>query len=205
VANADSLVVGLNVSGLLYMGGYNGRNMFGLASGYRELIDQLTNELLRSTQATVLLVPHVFGSEREEEACASVLQSAGARFPGRVLAVQEALTESELKWVIGRTSIFVGSRMHACIAALSQCVPAIGLAYSDKFVGVFESAGVADSVVDLRKSSAADVVARTLAAVEQRKHLRQRLAARIPDIRNTVVTTFGELWTTSRVGLEREA
>jgi len=33
---------------------------------------------------------------------------------------------------------FIGSRMHACIFALSSCVPCIGIAYQPKFFGLFE-------------------------------------------------------------------
>ena len=140
--NGEELLVGVNVSGLLYMGGYTGRNMFGLRSDYRELVDRLILEILTSTQARILLVPHVFGSEQEEEACSAILTSFEPRYPGRLFAVTQPLSERELKWVIGKTSFFVGSRMHACIAALSQMIPTVGLAYSDKFLGVFESAGV---------------------------------------------------------------
>jgi len=46
---------------------------------------------------------------------------------------------------------------------LSQGVPAVGLAYSDKFVGVFASLGLEQLVVDLRSAeaiAAMDTVAR---------------------------------------------
>jgi colanic acid/amylovoran biosynthesis protein len=183
-------LIGVNVSGLLYMGGYTGRNMFGLRSDYRELVDQLIESLLTSTNATILLVPHVFGAEREEEACASLLASAGARHPGRVFSLQDRLSERELKWVIGRTEFFVGSRMHACIAALSQCVPAAGLAYSDKFLGVFESAGVGDTIIDLRHTETSAVISRTRAYFERRAELRNVLANQIPRVQDEVRATF---------------
>ena len=57
------------------------------------------------------------------EACTSLLQSAGARHPGRVFMLSAPLDERETKWVIGRMDFFVGARMHACIAALSQGCP----------------------------------------------------------------------------------
>jgi polysaccharide pyruvyl transferase WcaK-like protein len=187
------LVVGLNVSGLLYMGGYTGRNMFGLRTNYRELIDRLVERLLSSTDAKVLLVPHVFGSEQEEEATAAILATFETRFPGRILAIDQPLSERELKWVIGRTNFFVGSRMHACIAALSQCVPAVGLAYSDKFLGVFESAGVGESTIDLRKASVDEVIDQTLAAFNRRADLQGRLREQIAGVRGEVTRTFRAL------------
>lgn len=191
--DGDDLVVGVNVSGLLYTGGYTGRNMFGLRCEYRDLVDQLVERLLGSTGAKILLIPHVFGSEAEEEACSSLLQSAGRRHPGRVFTLAQPLSEREIKWVIGRTHFLIGSRMHACIAALSQCVPAMGLAYSDKFLGVFQSAGVADGILDLRKVEPSEVIGRALSALERRVELREQLKSRIPLIQEEIFETFREL------------
>jgi polysaccharide pyruvyl transferase WcaK-like protein len=189
----ETHLVGVNVSGLLYMGGYTGRNMFGLRSDYRELVDQLILRILTSTDAKILLVPHVFGSEQEEEACSAILASYEKRYPGRLFAVAQPLSERELKWVIGKTSFFVGSRMHACIAALSQFVPTVGLAYSDKFLGVFESAGVGEGIVDLRTSPTPEVVDQTLSAMRRRTELRAQLKSKIPAVREAILGTFRQM------------
>ncbi len=55
-----SCLVGLNVSGLLYAGGYNRKNMFGLRVDYKELIDAAIQFLIETKDATILLVPHVW-------------------------------------------------------------------------------------------------------------------------------------------------
>jgi colanic acid/amylovoran biosynthesis protein len=190
--NGD-LIVGINVSGLLYMGGYTGRNMFGLRSTYRDLMDHLIDGILARTLCKVLLIPHTFGSEQEQEACLAVQQGAERRHRGRVYLLTEPLTEGEVKWLIGRTSFFVGSRMHACIAALSQGVPAVGLAYSDKFLGVFESVGVGDAIVDLRRMAADDVLEFTLDAFRNRSQFKANLEARVPMIRQEIMAAFHEM------------
>jgi colanic acid/amylovoran biosynthesis protein len=190
----DRLLVGVNVSGLLYIGGYTRRNMFGLASDYRALIDRLLDHLLATPGVHVLLVPHVLGQEEEEEAvCRTLLSRLGARHPGRVSLVDGALDEGEIKWVIGQTDAFVGARMHACIAALSQGVPTIGLAYSDKFLGVFESIGMGDAVVDLRAAAPGEVVRRVTGMLARRQDVAATLATRMPAVRDQVVRTFETL------------
>ena len=200
--NRDELIIGVNVSGLLYMGGYTGRNMFGLRSSYRELIDQLVESLLRSTDAKILLVAHVFGPEREEEACASLLKSAGMRHPGRVFALAGQPSERELKWVLGQTQFVVGSRMHACIAALSQCVPAVGLAYSDKFLGVFDSVGMGSAIIDLRSTEIPDVIARTLSAWHRRTEITSELQQRMPSVRSNINETFRALLSPTHLAVD---
>ena len=187
-------IIGFNVSGLLYMGGYTRQNMFGLKSEYRELVNQLVEALLSTTSAQLLFVPHVFGPEEQEEiASAAIVRSGSARYPGRVFMMRGALSERELKWVIGRTRLFIGSRMHACIGALSQCVPAVGLAYSDKFLGVFQSAGVGSSIIDLRKADTSEVISGVLRAWQARTTLEEELRQRIPQVRQDVEETFRAL------------
>jgi polysaccharide pyruvyl transferase WcaK-like protein len=202
--DAQPFLIGLNVSGLLYMGGYTRQNMFGLRCDYKHLIDELTDRILRDTPATLLLIPHVFGSEEEEAAAASVLQRAHDRHPGRIFMLARPHTERELKWIIGRTHFFIGSRMHACIAALSQYVPAVGLAYSQKFLGVFESAGVGDAIIDLRTADVEDTLTRVLSALDRRAGLQTQLMSQIPAIQSDIRTCIARLLSPSSALSHRE-
>lgn len=196
LARGDFLV-GVNVSGLLYMGGYTRHNMFGLKADYRDTIEAVVETILRNTRMTILIIPHTFGAEMEEEASVAVHTAATRRHPGRSFRLTTELRAAELKWLIGRTTFFVGSRMHACIAALSQCVPTVGLAYSDKFLGVFESAAVADSVVDLRKSDAEETSQLVFDRLAGRRNTAARLASHIPSVQSQVHRAFTTMSTPS--------
>jgi colanic acid/amylovoran biosynthesis protein len=187
-------LVGLNVSGLLAMGGYGGGNMFGLGADYRALTDRLVAWFIDDGDADVLLVPHVRGGGAESDVGASeaVLQRLGPRFGDRLRVARGDYTASEAKSVIGGCDFFVGARMHACIAALSQGVPAVGLAYSDKFAGVFASVGAADAIADQRRLSLDE----TLALVARRFGARaadgHALSERLPGVRAQVLALLGE-------------
>jgi polysaccharide pyruvyl transferase WcaK-like protein len=193
VVDDAPLAIGLNVSGLLYMGGYTRDNMFGLRSNYRDTIDGVVSALLTHTPATIVIVPHTFGAEMENEASAALLESTKDAYPGRVVRLKSPLRAAEVKWLIGRTHFFVGSRMHACIGALSQCVPTVGLGYSDKFLGVFESAGVGDAVVDLRHHDADAVSHEVLRLFECRVATAACLRERIPGVQAQVRDAFASL------------
>jgi polysaccharide pyruvyl transferase WcaK-like protein len=90
--------------------------------------------------------------------------------------------------------------MHACIAALSQEVPAVGLAYSDKFAGVFESAGVGAAVIDLRTCDAISAVEQTLQNFEHRAALTMLLRERIRAVRCDVADTFSSMVRADNLG-----
>jgi colanic acid/amylovoran biosynthesis protein len=60
-------LIGINVSGLLLMGGYTHNNMFGLKTDYACLMREIIGYFVREHQANVLLVPHVFGDDPESD------------------------------------------------------------------------------------------------------------------------------------------
>ena len=190
-----SFLVGLNVSGLLYMGGYTRRNMFGLRSDYRDLMRQLLAALLKRTAAHVLIVPHVLddSEENDRDACADFLESAPATGKDRVHVVTGRCDEGEIKGIVGTCEFFVGSRMHACVAALSQGIPAVALAYSSKFLGVFETVGMGDMVLDLRAQTAETLIAECLSRLARRADLATRLKERLPEIRGRISSCFRDI------------
>jgi polysaccharide pyruvyl transferase WcaK-like protein len=69
----------------------------------------------------------------------------------------------------------------------------VGLAYSHKFQGIFETAGVADMVLDARRMSRRELVAHCLERFELRKLVRERLAREVPRVRAEVRRCFEEL------------
>jgi colanic acid/amylovoran biosynthesis protein len=191
---ADGGFVGVNVSGLLYMGGYNKDNMFGIQADYHEFVHSLLDLLIIAKGASVLLIPHVFGdnesSESDVTACNAVYQHCKDRFGHRLNLLQGVYDQGEIKYVIGRCDFFIGSRMHACIAALSQCVPSVCVAYSDKFIGVMETINQPGLVADARKLDKDQLLAWCEQCYEHRNEVRQRLEEFMPEVLEEALHLF---------------
>jgi polysaccharide pyruvyl transferase WcaK-like protein len=187
-------VIGLNISGLLWSGGYSSTNMFGLQLDYRRLIYEMIDHLITTKDAYILLIPHVFGQagrENDVSPCQQIVRELGSEFNGRLGMVRGDLDQCEVKSVIGSCHFFIGSRMHACIAALSQEVPAVAIAYSDKFVGVLETLGVPTLVADARKLDIPQVLEKIDEAYDSRAAIASHLASTIPDVKKTVLNLCG--------------
>jgi colanic acid/amylovoran biosynthesis protein len=152
-------LIGFNVNGLMYNGGFTKKNMFGLKLDYREFARKLAISLLENSSDHILFVPHTYNPpiESDPDACRDVMNSIG-QYSERIHIVDGKYDQSEIKGVISSCDFFIGSRMHACIAALSQGIPTIGVAYSRKFQGVFESIGVGDMVIDGRSMNTNEAV-----------------------------------------------
>jgi len=191
----NTVVVGLNISGLLFHGGYTQDNMFGLRTDYQQLIHEIIDLLLKYDKVVVLLIPHVFpprGLEVESDpiACSRVYKLISRKYVNRIVQVDSVYNHNEIKHIIGLCDFFIGSRMHACIAALSQGIPTIGLAYSKKFAGVFETVDAEQFVVDLRYTEAEEALTMIVKNFEQRNIIAGRLKATIPKIQQQILTVL---------------
>jgi len=190
-----SIVVGLNISGLLFNGGYSRNNMFGLRSDYRELIYAVIEMFLKRQKVSVLLVSHVFPPanntvESDSEACFKMYECFRKTYPGKIFMVKGEYDQSEIKYIIGLSDFFIGSRMHACIAAISQGIPAVGIAYSGKFYGVFEGIGVADCVVDAGNYDKKQVLEKVESIFERKDKIRENLNYAMPQVKECVSGIF---------------
>ncbi len=201
----ETCLVGLNISGLLYMGGYTRDNMFGLRCDYPKLCQELLERLASRPKTRVLLIPHTFGSNPQDEgdngACRKVWMVAREGGISRNVHLLEGnYGPCEIKSIIGRCDFFLGARMHACIAALSQEIPCVGFAYSRKFAGVFETVGMADMVLNMCERSTDNLIENCMSLLEQRHDMIQRLRMEIPLAKERLHEIFEE----GRIGMTQQ-
>lgn len=163
--------VGVNVSGLLWRGGFGADNQFGLTVDYREYVVQVIQTLL-DEGCSVHLVPHVIGRSSQShdddyETCQTLVGS--VRDP-RVMLAPRFSTCMDAKSFISGLDFLTGARMHATIAAYSTGVAVAPFSYSRKFEGVFEGLDF-PWVVPGTQLKTDEAVAMTLDCYHQREPL----------------------------------
>jgi polysaccharide pyruvyl transferase WcaK-like protein len=190
-------IIGLNVNGLMYNGGYTRRNMFGLKLDYPGFLPKLVESLLAAHQGELWMIPHTLGArgnvESDNEASEKLRACLSPVLQARVRIVAGDYNAHELKGIIGQCDFFIGSRMHSCIAALSQGIPCVGIAYSRKFEGVFDSVGMGEWVVDARDSAEQEAVDQVLACYRKRLDVRGELVRQAERARADLERLFSEL------------
>lgn len=178
---ADETTAGVNVSGLL--GDAAGHARFMLAGDYLATVTELVRGLI-AEGALVVFVPHVHLAGGLGESDLSVIEQVRDRLDAperaRTTTLPTQLGASEVKWCISQLDWFVGSRMHATIAALSTLTPAAAFAYSDKTLGVFETCGMGSHVVDARLVHGPDAVSRLQSSFRSRDETRTELEEQVP-------------------------
>lgn len=136
--NSDKKKIGINISGLLYKGGFERNNQFNLTLEYKDYMDKLINFCLNNNYE-VHLISHVIDlSTNSYDDDYKVCENIKQKYNKCILApVFE--TPIEAKSYISNMDIFIGSRMHSTIAAFSSGVITIPVSYSRKFEGLFGS------------------------------------------------------------------
>ena len=150
--------VGINVSGLLFNGGYTGNNQFGLSIDYADVIRQVLGYFTALPQVQVHLIAHVIEPHMPVEDDLRTCKLLAKEFPN-VIVAPSFKRPSEAKSYISGMDFFVGARMHACIAAFSSGVPVVPMAYSRKFNGLFGTLGYSHWV-DCKADSTSGAVAK---------------------------------------------
>lgn len=132
VPKNDMFTIGFNVSGLLY----HENKIVGNVQ-YKNLCKKIIKHLVEK-KFKVLLIPHVVSDDvgnydNDYPICEELANEFG------LPPVIKFNNPKQVKTYISQCNLFIGSRMHATIAAVSMGVPTLPLAYSRKFKGVFET------------------------------------------------------------------
>ena len=168
--------VGLNVSGLLFNGGYSGRNEFGMAVDYPAFTRGLISALMARQGTRVHLVSHVNSDALPQDDDRPVAHQLATEFPGLIVAPEFA-DPVEAKSYIAGLDFLVAGRMHACIAAHSTGVPVVPIAYSRKFSGLFAGVLNYPHIVPVTGMGTEDAIAYTLDRLDHHEDLRRDIAA----------------------------
>jgi colanic acid/amylovoran biosynthesis protein len=176
----DFIHLGLNVSSLLWHGGYTQNNQFGLKCNYQQLIYDIIEFFLNFPNLKIHLVGHVVSGESDIENDYEVCYHLANKYASeKVILSPLFLTPIFAKNYIGGMDFFVGARMHAAIAAFSCGVPVYPMAYSRKFNGLFMDTLSYPYMGDLVNQDLDKIMKDLKKAFEQREILKQIISERM--------------------------
>lgn len=179
----DFIHVGINVSSLLWHGGYTQNNQFGLKSDYQQLIYDTLEFFVNFPEVKIHLVGHVLSGESDIENDYEVCYHLANKYPSeKVVLAPFFLSPIFAKNYIGGMDFFVGARMHAAIAAFSSGVSVYPMAYSRKFNGLFMDTLSYPYMGDLVNQDLDTVLNGMKQAFEQRESLKQIISERMKGV-----------------------
>jgi polysaccharide pyruvyl transferase WcaK-like protein len=191
-ADRSSLEIGINVSGLLFNGGYSGANEFGMEIDYAEYSRRLIAALQARGGTKVHLICHVNSDDVPQDDDGRVADRLAEEFPGVVRAPTFA-SPVDAKSYISGLDFLVAGRMHACIAAFSSGVPVVPVAYSRKFSGLFDGVLGYPHMTPVKGLSTAAALAYTLEKLDDRAALSSDIARGLARVEGLLEGYRGEL------------
>lgn len=173
-----SRVIGINLSNFT-LGGYTLDTPFG-----QEVVC-LIEYILNETNYSILLIPHVtWESAKTYQDDRKISCLISERFNNYRISILDIdnLNYCQIRYVISKCTLFIGSRTHAVISAYSTCVPSIALSYSIKARGIAKDLGMPMKlVVDSKSVKTGCLLDSFLYLLAHEQEIRQKLFSIIPD------------------------
>lgn len=181
----DQLIVGINISGLLWDDCEHQRNAYKLKTNYIEYCEKLIDQLQKTYNCMVYLVPHVICDNREgqdyyENDCKAIRKLIN-KFPKCKFELDFNNAE-DVKSYTSNLDILIAARMHASIAAFSSGVITIPFAYSKKFKGVYLDLNY-PYIIDGNNLTTEEAINKTIEYIKERYKLRDSSGAGLEKIK----------------------
>ena len=171
-------IIGVSVSSNISMLQYNSKSKVDY-NHYKNVMIQTINYLTDKLDVKVVLVPHVTGPGiMSDDRIIGVEICQKLKNKNKIVPISEELTPEELKGIIGKCDLFIGSRMHANIAALSMAVPTIAIGYSHKTWGIMKMMEQEEFICDFQEVTVSDVIAKIDKAWQNREMITEELKQR---------------------------
>lgn len=125
--------IGINVSSLLWDD--DTRERFKLTIDYKKFYRELIRYLLQANEYHIFLIPHVIDKQNPDakENDYRICLKLSKEFSGKVDIAPPFDNAMDAKSYISNMDIFLGSRMHSTIGAISSGVATIPISYAYKF------------------------------------------------------------------------
>lgn len=184
--------VGINLSPLVFKD-YKNTDDIMYQNAYT-LIDYI----LKETDMSVCLIPHVYNVERNEQD-SYVLNLIYDKYKNnkRVSIVNKELSCTELKYIISNCRFFIGARTHATIAAYSTGVPTLVLSYSIKSRGIAKDLFGTEDGFLIRwqnvqnKDDIKSIFVSSL--LSQEKEIKEKYKVVLPEYKETVINAVAKI------------
>lgn len=123
---------------------------------FEDLFASILDDLSIRYGLDILFIPHVTGPSKNKDD-RNIHLSISTRMKTNFHLLNIDYAASELKGIIGLCEMMIGARMHANIAALSNHIPTMAVAYSHKSLGIMQMLGQGYFVLDISSLSKQEI------------------------------------------------
>lgn len=152
----------------------------------------IIDHIIESLDVDILIIPHIRQEGIFEDSNIAQEIRQLTKNQDRIKVIQNIYTSEELKGIIGKCDMFISSRMHAAIAAISQCIPTILIPVSQRHCGIMRMMGQEEYVCN--SFTLEEVIPKVEDAWSNRDKLRCEIKSRIERIRVASLRNAELVW-----------
>jgi colanic acid/amylovoran biosynthesis protein len=152
---------------------------------YEEAVAASIQDFVEQTGGRAILFVQVHGpdSAQDDRVPSRRVLECLSDLGDRVVLVDRWVGPKLLKAAFGQTDLFLGTRLHSNLFALTEGVPVVAVGYQYKTRGILRMLGLEEWMVDIDAASTDTLVPLLRRAWQQHEELRARLGARLLDLR----------------------
>jgi colanic acid/amylovoran biosynthesis protein len=184
VEKQNGPLIGIGTSELVYNAFKSEKN------GYVTLMARVADHLVENLNARVVFISHViinpkYGYLDDRFVAKEIYQLARNR--SRIELIKGDYSPEEIKGVIGKCDLFIGTRMHSNVASTSMHIPTIALAWSHKYYGIMRMLGLEKYVCDVKTMTYDELVSKINDAWYNKEEIRKNLTSKTRELKKSAL------------------
>lgn len=177
-------IVGVNLNYLIDKRDKESKN------AYFEKKVELISYIKKHYHPILFFIPHVINPLSGEDDIRLIKEIKKLHLKDVFYFDQRDYSVEEIKGIIGKCDIFIGSRMHSNISSISQNVPTLAIGYSHKYFGIMELMGMRKYVIDYRHFKVQDAINKFNSLWKNQLKIREGLQKKNKKIKQLAVKSF---------------
>ena len=175
-------LIGIAVSRLVSAYGFPHKEGETPYASFVSFMAKLMDWIIEDLDANIIMIPHAIQAERDDyQTACDILRK--IKNKNQVKILSRNFGAADYKKAISHCDLIIASRLHAAIGALSSFVPAIGIAYSHKMMGIYKSLGAGDLVINI-KNCDWEITKKIKKVLANSDSIKKKLRKRMPIIRS---------------------
>jgi len=182
IKTIEKPIITINPSGLISRFIGNGDSLGKMR--FYEILAEIIDDLVERLNVNVILLPHVYTPGLDDRKAIDLIFNK-IKNKSDVHTIKGEYNPEDLKGIIRLSDLFIGMRMHSMIAATSQCVPTVAIAYSHKTRGIIgKMLEMEEYVLDINNLDYETLISKINNAWNNREEIRKEFEKKIPEIKN---------------------
>jgi colanic acid/amylovoran biosynthesis protein len=146
---------------------------------YLEAVAGAVDYIIEKLNAHVIFFPHVTLPPLNDDRLAAMEVFNKIENKSKVVILTKDYTPEQLKGMYGCMNLFIGTRYHSCIFALSMNVPTIPIGYSHKAPGITKMLGLEAYLVDINTITTHELISKVDKIWAERDEVKKKLEEKI--------------------------